>query len=150
LPLLTAIISGIAEHPGSQQPNGLQFLIGGGEALVLEERVTALLDHVLQRHEAGLVSIRSGIAIPISSQGSDSRSDDRARPAGGSALGLGTNELRAQGGQDLREDLLARGLGAQEATDHLRLAAPLPAPLGAQDWTGGRRRVSRRDQTARP
>ncbi len=49
--------------------------------------------------------------------------------AGWPRLGLGTNEPRAQEGRHLREGVFARGLGAQEATDHLRLAAPLPAPM---------------------
>ena len=45
-------------------------------------------------------------------------------------LGLGANEPRAQEGQDLQEVLLAAGLGAQDATDYLRLTAPLPTPMG--------------------
>jgi len=53
----------------------------------------------------------------------------RSLPAGRVSV-WGANEPCAQEGQDLREDLLARGLRAQEATDYLRLAAPLPAPMG--------------------
>jgi hypothetical protein len=30
----------------------------------------------------------------------------------------------------MREELRALSLGAQDAADHLRLAAPLPAPMG--------------------
>ncbi len=102
----------------------MQLLVGGGEALVLEEGGTALLDHVLQRHEAGVVPSH------VSLKGRDGCSDGFALLAGWPRLGLGTNEPCAQDRQDLREDLLARGLGAQEATDHLRLAAPLPTPMG--------------------
>src|SRR5262249_27502950 len=111
LPLLAAIIAGIAEQPGAQQRKGLQLLVGGGEAIVLEKVVTALLDHVLQRQEAGIVRSE------ISSEGSDSRGNDLALLAGRSALGLGTNESRTQEGQNLGEELLALGLGAQETTD---------------------------------
>ena len=89
-----------------------------------EEEVAALLDHVLPRHEARIVRIR------IALEGGDGRGNNRALLACWRRLGLGANESRAQEGQDLQEVLLAAGLGAQEATDYLRLAAPLPTPMG--------------------
>src|SRR5262249_55769468 len=126
LPFLTAVISGIAEQPASQERKGLQLLIGGGEAIVPEEVVAALLDHVVQRHEAGIV--RLGIALAL--EGRDGRSDDLALLPGWPRLGLGANEPHAQDGRHPLEGMFALGLGAQEAAEHLRLAAPLPAPMG--------------------
>jgi hypothetical protein len=97
----------------------LQFFIGRGKTIVLEEKVATLLDDILQRDKAGLVFFQTLL------QDADGFFDGWTVLAWRAFVRLGANKTIGENGEDQEKGLLAFCLSTKHSTNHFTFASPL-------------------------
>lgn len=129
LPFFLAIVASVRQHPNGEQRDWLHLLVGRRDAVLPQEQIAALLDHVLLDREACFAVFPTLLAC------GHRFCDGRPVLSRRSLVGFRTHEAIGEKRRDTFPCCFALGLRSVQAAHDLTFAAPLTVFL-----TIGRRR----------